>query len=151
MEPGVSDQGDLVNYRCAQCGATNRIPRRRLGDDPSCGACHQKIFPRAPVVVTDDTWRAEVEDSPIPVLVDFWAPWCGPCRAVGPVVEEIARERAGKLKVAKVNVDENPRSAAMHAVRSIPTLIVVRGPLLLDRIVGALPKAALEARLDRVV
>jgi thioredoxin len=103
------------------------------------------------VGATDASWKKEVEDSPIPVLVDFWAPWCGPCRAVAPVLEQIAQERGGKVKVVKVNVDENPRSAGLHGVRSIPALFLFRGPLLLDQQVGALPKAAIEDWLERFV
>jgi thioredoxin 2 len=140
-----------VQYACAACGAQNRIPRRRLGDDPVCGRCKDKVFPRGPVVVTDDRYRSEVEDCPLPVLVDFWAPWCGPCRQVGPVLEKVAAERAGKLKVAKINVDENPRAAARFGVRSIPTLVLLRGPLHLDQISGALPKDALDSWLERYV
>lgn len=86
-----------------------------------------------------------------PVLVDFWAPWCGPCRAVAPVLDAIAGERAGRLKIAKLNVDENPVTAARFAVQSIPTMIVFRGPLEVEQIRGALPKPALEARLERVL
>jgi thioredoxin 2 len=145
------DDADLVIYSCSHCGGKNRILRARVGDDPQCGRCHQKIFPRAPVTVTDDTWKREVEDSPIPVLVDFWAPWCGPCRAVAPMLEALAGERAGKLKIAKLNVDENPQSAARFAVQAIPTMIVFRGPLEVDQIRGAVPKAALEQRLARVL
>jgi thioredoxin len=85
------------------------------------------------------------------VLVDFWAPWCGPCRAVAPVLESIAGERAGKLKIAKLNVDENPSAAARFQVQAIPTMIIFRGPLEVDQIRGAMPKAALESRIDRVV
>ena len=101
--------------------------------------------------VTDSNFQAEVIESEGPVLVDFWAPWCAPCRAVAPVLEQIAQERGGKVKVVKVNVDENPRSAGLHAVRSIPALFLFRGPLLLDQQVGALPKAAIEDWLERFV
>jgi len=143
--------GDHVEQACAHCGTINRFPRRRAQDDPKCGKCGEKVFPRRPVIVTDDTWRAEVEDCPLPVLVDFWAPWCGPCKLVGPILEQLAAERGGKLKIVKLNVDENPRLAARHGVQSIPTMLLLRGPLQLDQMVGALPKAALEARLDRFV
>ena len=99
---------------------------------------------------TDANWESEVLKSGSPVLVDFWAPWCGPCRAVAPVLEALAGERAGKLKIAKLNVDENPRTSARFAVQAIPTMIVFRGPLEVDQIRGAVPKATIEAHLDRV-
>lgn len=102
-----------------------------------------------PVTVTEQTFRAEVEHSKVPVLVDFWAPWCGPCRAVAPMLEQLAGERAGRLKIAKVNVDENPGLSARFAVRSIPTLALFRDGTLIDEIHGAVPKATLEARLAR--
>jgi len=142
---------DAVQYACLRCGAVNRVPRARVTDDPICGSCKQKLLPRAPVTVTDATWRAQVEQAPLPVLVDFWAPWCGPCRMVAPVLEEVARERGGKLIVAKVNVDENPRVAAQFQVRSIPNLVLVRGPLLVAQQAGALPKQQLEAWLSRFI
>jgi thioredoxin 2 len=142
-------EADLIEYPCASCGATNRIPRTRVKDDPKCGRCKQSVFPDHPVAATDATWKREVEDSPIPVLVDFWAEWCGPCRAVAPVLEQLARERKGRLKVVKLNVDQNPRTAAAHRVQSIPMLQLQRGPLFLDKQVGALSKPMLEAWLDR--
>ena len=140
-----------VEAACAQCGQRNRIPRSRRLEDPKCGRCHEKIFPHEPVTVTDASFREEVEDCPIPVIVDLWAPWCGPCRMIAPILEDVARERGGKVKVAKLNVDENPRTAARFGVQSIPTLLVLRGPLEVDRIVGALPKPDLDLRLDRVI
>jgi thioredoxin 2 len=138
-------------YPCSACGATNRIQGPRVGDDPQCGRCHKKIFPRHAVTVTDDSWQREVEQSPIPVLVDFWAPWCGPCRTVGPMLEEVARERGGKLKIAKLNVDENPRLSARFGVQAIPTMILFRGAVELDQIRGAVPKSVLEGRLARFI
>ena len=148
-ERGVDE--DRVEYPCARCGATNRIPRARLREDPRCGRCKQPVFPDHPVAATDATWKREVEDCPIPVLIDFWAPWCAPCRTVAPVLEEAARERKGKLKVVNLNVDENPRTSALHQVQSIPTLILQRGPIFVGRVAGALPKAELDAFIERYV
>jgi thioredoxin 2 len=150
-EQAMTEPEQLVQQACASCGTINRFPRRRALDDPKCGRCGLKVFPRQPVEVSDGTWRAQVEDCPLPVLVDFWAPWCGPCRAVAPVLAEVARERGGRLKVVKVNVDDNRATAARFNVRSIPNLVLVRGPLLLDQQAGAAPKEALDVWLDRFV
>jgi thioredoxin 2 len=140
---------ERVEVACASCGTRNRIPRARIGDDPRCGRCKQSVFPDRPVMATDDTWKQVVEESPIPVLVDFWAEWCGPCRTIAPALELVARERKGKLKVVKLNVDENQRTAAQHRVQSIPLLQLQRGPLLVDQQLGAVPKGMLDAWLDR--
>lgn len=95
------------------------------------------------VKVTDATFDAEVRNSDIPVLVDFWAEWCGPCKQIGPALEELSEEYAGKVKIAKVNVDENPQSPAMLGVRGIPALFMFKGGEIVSNKTGAAPKAAL--------
>ncbi len=105
----------------------------------------------APVVVTDSSFSSQVLQSPLPVLVDFWAPWCGPCRIVSPIVEELGRQYAGKLRVAKVNTDENPQHASQLGIMGIPTLIFFKNGREVDRVVGAVPKATLTSRVERVL
>ncbi len=98
---------------------------------------------------TSGDWSAEVEQSSLPVLVDFWAPWCAPCRAIGPTIEALAAEFAGRVKVGKVNVDEQPELAERFGVSSIPTLVVMRGGRVVEQRVGALPKPALTSLLEQ--
>jgi thioredoxin 1 len=100
-------------------------------------------------VVTDDNFEQEVIGSGVPVLVDFWAPWCGPCRMVAPVVDEIAEQFAGKIKVVKVNTDENPGVASKYGIRSIPTLMIFKEGQRVDMVVGAVPKTTLASTLEK--
>lgn len=133
-----------TQIRCSQCGARNRVPIASTGR-PRCGRCQ-----------TDLAWVAEVGSaldeavagSPVPVLVDLWAPWCGPCRAVAPALEQLAAERAGSLRVAKVNVDEAPEVSARLGVQGIPTMVLYRDGTEIGRQVGALPGHAIAAWVD---
>ena len=102
------------------------------------------------LAVADDTFEREVLQSATPVLIDFWAPWCAPCRAIAPVVDELAKEYAGKLKVVKMNVDDNPRTPSRYGVRGIPNLILFQGGQVKEQIIGAVPKAQLVKAIDRV-
>jgi len=134
--------------RCPTCRRRNRVPAHAPGV-PHCGTCHAAL----PWLVEagDTTFDLVAVRSPLPVLVDLWAPWCGPCRMVSPAVERISVDRAGRLKVVKVNVDVAPRTAARYEAMSIPTLLVLSDGQVRDRIVGALPEPALRQRVDTVI
>ena len=101
--------------------------------------------------VTDGSFDSEVLKSDLPVLIDFWAPWCGPCKAIAPVVDELAKEYGGRLKVVKMNVDDNPQTPSKYGVRGIPNLILFKGGQVKDQIVGAAPKAQLVKAINAVV
>jgi thioredoxin 2 len=140
--------------RCAKCGATNRVPRAKVaqGLAPKCGRCHAPLAlaDEGPIVVTDGSFADVVERSPLPVLLDAWAAWCAPCRMIAPVIEELAGELAGRVRVGKLDVDANPLVASRFGIRSIPTLLVLSGGREVDRIVGVVPKEEIVRRLERV-
>jgi thioredoxin 2 len=132
--------------KCAHCGRKNRVPAAASGT-PRCGHCHE---PLPWIVNTSDDGFAEVaEKSSVPVLVDLWAPWCGPCRMVSPALEQLASERAGRIKLVKVNVDESPRLQQRFGIQSIPTLMLLRDGKVIARQVGAAPVDTLRAWLDQ--
>ena len=104
-----------------------------------------------PIAITDDTFEAEVIKSDIPVLVDFWAEWCGPCKMIAPIVEELANEMDGKVKFAKLDVDTNPKTATSYGIRGIPTMLIFNDGQPVDQVVGAVTKSVLKSRIDEAV
>jgi thioredoxin 2 len=138
--------GELI--RCQHCGQTNRVPVA-AGGTPRCGKCHR---PLPWITNADDTTFADIADAAtIPVIVDLWAPWCGPCRAVSPALEQLARDLAGQVKLVKVNVDASPQLSRRFAAQAIPTLLVLRGGQVVARQTGAAPLAALRAWADKAL
>jgi thioredoxin 2 len=133
---------------CPGCGKTNRVPAAASGR-PRCGNCKRGL----PWIAAagDDDFAAVAEESPVPVLVDFWAAWCGPCRMVSPVLDKLATERAGAIKLVKVDVDRAPRLAGRFDVQAIPTLMVMDGGKVLAKQAGAAPAAALRSWLESVL
>jgi thioredoxin 2 len=138
---------------CPACGATNRVPGDRVaqGLAPVCGKCRAPLPVGKPQPVTDASFAQDVERSPVPVLVDAWAPWCGPCHMIAPVIDQLAAELAGRVRVVKLNVDDNPRTAARFDLRSIPTLLVLKDGREVDRLVGVQPKQEITRRLERAM
>jgi thioredoxin 2 len=134
--------------RCGHCGQANRVPAAAAGT-PRCGKCHR---PLPWIADADDTTFAEIaEAAKIPVIVDLWAPWCGPCRMVSPALEQLARDLAGQVKLVKVNVDVSPQISQRFEAQAIPTLLVLRGGRVAARQTGAAPLPALRAWVDNAL
>ena len=143
---------------CSKCGTKNRVdPRQAVEQIAKCGKCGTPLdlstaaetaAETKPLIVTDASFQRDViESSERPVLLDAWAPWCGPCRLVGPIMEQLAAESKGRYRIAKLNVDENPITAAQFQIQSIPTMLIFKHGKLVDRLIGAQPKPAIAARL----
>jgi thioredoxin len=138
---------------CPKCGAKNRVDKRAGSMQPVCGRCGTPL-PSAlaePMVVTDANFPEVVVRSAVPVLLDCWAPWCGPCRMLTPTIEALAGESYGRYAVAKLNVDQNPGTASQFNISSIPTMLIFQNGHLVDRLVGLQSKAAITAKLSNLI
>lgn len=142
---------------CAKCGAKNRVDESKLtSSEAKCGRCGEKLEGVAttgahdskPSIVTDQSFDREVmQERGRPVLIDAWAPWCGPCRMIAPAIDQLAAESQGRYKVGKLNVDENPLTASRYQIASIPTILIFRDGQLVDRLIGLQSKPAIAERL----
>ncbi len=144
---------------CEKCGTKNRVEASsRAGRIAKCGKCGNVLTtatdhpasPAKPLVVTDQNFAQEILSSSGVVLLDCWAPWCGPCRMIGPIMEQLAAEAEGRYRVAKLNVDDNPQTASQFQIQSIPTMLLFKNGKLVDRLIGAHPKQSIAAKLAEV-
>lgn len=138
-----------LTIRCQFCETWNRVDATRLGSRPKCGKCGRPLLLDRPVPIGDEEFARTIAESELPVLVDFYADWCGPCKVMAPIIDDIAAQYQGRALVAKLNTDRAQRTAASFDIRSIPTTIVFRDGHEVARQVGAVPRAMLEELLKR--
>ncbi len=140
---------------CKKCGAKNRVKTASRGKKPVCGKCHAPLplsggAPPRVVEISDRTFESEVLAYPGPVLVDCWAPWCGPCHTVAPVLDALAREYGGKVKITKLNIDRNPLIASRYRVMSVPTMLFFKNGRLMDTVPGAIQKTEIQRHISAI-
>jgi len=139
---------DGVHVVCGNCGGVNRVPRARIEEDPKCGKCKASLLKGPPTELTEQTFDPFIGRNELPVVVDFWADWCAPCKMMAPVFAQAAREQGTRVRFAKIDTDTAPGISQRYAIRSIPSLLLFRGGAEVDRAVGALDAARLRAWLS---
>ena len=136
---------DQVNVVCPHCNTTNRVPRARLAEGPTCGACKQRLFNGRPFELTRASFDRQVASNELPLVVDFWAPWCGPCLSMAPAYEQAAAQLSPQVRLAKLNTEVEQEIASRFAIRGIPTLIAFKGGREVARQSGAMGLSTLVA------
>ena len=150
MAPTQAPNAPRLTLRCTSCGRWNRIRADRAADGPKCGACATPLVLDHPIQLDDASFDRVIAESDVPILVDFYADWCGPCKMMAPSVEELAKETVGRALVAKLNTEQSQRSASRFQIRGIPTSIVFKGGREVRRQTGAVPLATLRTMLQGV-
>lgn len=151
-----NNKGSIMDHnyeivKCRRCGSKNRIPAYRLREKAFCGKCHGVLHNDVhnyAVNGNDNNFREEVLNSSLPVFVDFWAPWCNPCRMVSPIIDVLAKKYSGRVKFVKMNVDDNPHTASQYMVRSIPSMLIFKDGNVIDTLIGARSKEELERLIN---
>lgn len=140
-----------MDLACPACGVTNRVPDERLGEQPKCGKCHAALLPGKPIDLSATNFEKFIRQSGLPVVVDFWAPWCGPCKTFAPVFSQVAAELNTRYRFVKVNTEAEQGLSSQYAIRSIPTLAIFRNGQEVTRLSGALDATNLKRWLAQSV